>query len=242
MAYVRVASGYQPGGPNLAIPGIPSTFASDSLTNYEVGVKSEFFDKRVLFDVDGFYIDWNDIQLLSNGAGFSYGINGGTAKSQGIEANATVRPIQGLVLDGTFTYLDAVLTQNAPAIGGLSGDRLPNIPSLSGSLRVSYSEDLTDGWTGTIGGGLRAEDRRYSDVNHAFDSRPIPGFASLDLNADVSNDTWTVQRLPDLYAAIQPGDRQHHPDRGHAAAATDDRPVPRCKILIARAGFPGKKA
>ena len=97
------------------------------------------------------------------------------------------------MLDGTFSYIDAVLTQSAPAIGGLSGDRLPNIPSLSGSLRVSYSEDLFGDWTGTIGGGLRAEDRRYSDVNHAFDSRPIPGYAAVDLNADVSDDTWTVR-------------------------------------------------
>lgn len=193
MTYARVASGYQPGGPNIAAPGIPPTFGSDSLTNYEVGVKSELLDKRVLFDLDAFYIDWQKIQLITNGAGFSYGVNGGSAKSQGIEMNTTIKPLNGLTIDGTFSYIDAALTQDAPPIGGLSGDLLPDIPRLSGSVRVSYSRDLADGWIGTIGTGLRAQGKRVSDVNHAFDSRPMPGYAALDLNADISNDAWTVR-------------------------------------------------
>lgn len=193
MGYVRIASGYQPGGPNLAGPGIPPTFGSDTLTNYEVGLKSEFWDRRLLVDVDAFYIKWNDIQLLSNGAGFSHGVNGGTARSQGMEANVSLRPIAGLALDGTLSYVDATLTQDIADIGGLSGDRLPNIPRLSGSLRASYTRPLNDVWSATVGAGLRAQGRRYSSVNHAFDSRPIPGFGAVDLNAEVSNGRYAVR-------------------------------------------------
>ena len=193
MAYVRVASGYQPGGPNLAIPGVPQTFRSDRLTNYEIGLKSELLDRRLLVDVDGFYIAWKDIQLLSNGAGFAYGTNGGTAKSEGIEANVSFRPIDRWTFEGTFSYVDAVLTQDVPQIGGVDGDRLPNIPRFSGSLRATYSRPLAAGWVGTLGAGVRALDRRYSDVNHAFDSRPLPGYGALDLQASVSNDRYTIR-------------------------------------------------
>ncbi len=193
MAYVRVASGYQPGGPNLAIPGVPSTFNSDTLTNYEAGVKSQFFDDRILLDVDAFYIDWKDIQLLSNGAGFSYGANGGTAKSQGFEANASFEAFDGFMIDGTFSYIDAVLTQDVPVLGGLDGDRLPNIPRYSGSLRAEYTTPLASDWALTVGGGVRFVGSRYSDVNHAPDARRIPGYTALDLNANVSDDRYTVR-------------------------------------------------
>lgn len=193
MAYLRIASGYQPGGPNLAVKGLPPTFGSDTLTNYEVGVKSQFWDDRVLVDVDAFEIDWNDIQLLSNGAGFNYVLNGGSARSRGIEANASVRPIAGLVLDGTFAYIDSVLTQDVPEIGGVNGDRLPNVPRFSGSFRASYSQPISEEWMGNIGAGVRVEGSRYSDVNSAYDSRRIPAYAALDLNASISDERYTIQ-------------------------------------------------
>jgi iron complex outermembrane recepter protein len=193
MAYVRVASGYQPGGPNLALPNVPSTFGSDRLTNYEIGLKSEFLDRRLLVDVDGFYIAWKNIQLLSNGAGFSYGTNGGNAKSEGLEANVSFRPIDGWMFEGTLSYVDAVLTEDVPLINGVNGDRLPNIPRFSGSLRATYSHSLTADWIGALGAGVRAQDRRYSDVNHAFDARPLPGYGAVDLQASVSNDRYTIR-------------------------------------------------
>lgn len=193
MAYVRVASGYQPGGPNLALPGVPSTFKSDTLTNYEAGLKSQTFNNRLLLDADVFYISWNDIQLLSNGSGFSYGANGGTAKSQGFEANATYQPFAGFTVGGTFSYIDAVLTEDVPVLGGLNGDRLPNIPRYSGSLQAEYTSPLAGAWALTVGGGLRFVGSRYSDVNHATDARRIPQYTALDLNASISNDSYTIR-------------------------------------------------
>jgi len=193
MSYIRVATGYQPGGPNLALPGVPSTFKSDTLTNYEIGLKSQLLDDRLLFDTDAFDIEWRDIQLLTSPAGISYGANGGTARSRGVEENASVLPAEGWRIDTTFAYANAILTENAPAISGLSGDRLPNIPKLSGSLRVSYTREFLDDWSADAGAGVRAEDRRYSDVNNAVDSRPIPGFTAIDLDASVSRGAYTVR-------------------------------------------------
>ena len=40
------------------------------------------------------------------------------------------------------------------------------------------------------------EGQRFSDVNHAYDSRPIAGYSALDLNASVSSEHYTVR----LYA------------------------------------------
>lgn len=193
MIYARVASGYRPGGPNLSAPGIPAASRSDSLINYEVGVKEQILDGRMSLDAAVFYIDWSDIQVLANGRGFTYGTNGGTAKSEGIEASASLHPADGFVVDMTFAFVDAVLTEDVVAIGGLRGDRLPNIPRYSGSLRISYDHALSGEWAATGGAGIRLVGQRYSDVNHAVDSRPIAGYAAIDFSAGVSNQRYLLR-------------------------------------------------
>src|SRR3546814_317108 len=49
MIYVRVASGYRPGGPNVALPGFPATVGSERVTSYEAGVTASFLDRAVTF-------------------------------------------------------------------------------------------------------------------------------------------------------------------------------------------------
>jgi outer membrane receptor protein involved in Fe transport len=194
MAYARVATGYQPGGPNFALPGVPSTFKSDRTTNYEVGLKSTFWDNRVMFDMDAFYIDWKDIQVsVYNPTGISYFANGGTAKSEGAEATLSANPVTGLILGLTFAYTEAELTQNVPSLHGVSGDSLPNIPRFSGSLQADYSHRLTAEWTGHILTGLRLQDSRLSDFPAAKDSFRLPGYGALDLGTNVDNGRYTLR-------------------------------------------------
>ena len=87
MVYARIASGYRPGGPNVALPGFPATVDSETVTSYEAGVKASFLDRMVSLDAAVFLLDWNDLQI---GQAFANGINGlvnaGTARSKGFEA------------------------------------------------------------------------------------------------------------------------------------------------------------
>ena len=64
--YVRVATGFRPGGPNVLPPGsgAPSTYDSDELTNYEIGLRTGTADGTFTLDVAAFYLDWKDIQLF----------------------------------------------------------------------------------------------------------------------------------------------------------------------------------
>ncbi|MBB4630811.1 TonB-dependent receptor [Sphingosinicella soli] len=194
MIYTRVATGYRPGGPNLAIPGVSPTFKSDSLTNYEFGVKANTADNIFAIEAAAFRIDWKDIQLLtSQGGGFNYVVNGSEARSEGIEANVTLRPAGGLSINGTLAYIDSVLTADALPAGGIEGDRLPNVPKLSGSIAASYTQGLTDSWSGTFGFGLRMVDDRLSNLESAPAARRLPGYAALDLNASVTDGRFTFR-------------------------------------------------
>src|SRR3546814_3678961 len=73
MVYARAATGYQPGGPNVALPVMTSSVDSSMLSSYEVGLKSQFAERRVQLDLAAFRIDWDDIlaAVQFNGIGGS---------------------------------------------------------------------------------------------------------------------------------------------------------------------------
>lgn len=190
-AYARVSKGYRPGGPNVISPTAPpalQTYASDSLIDYEIGLKADALDHRVQFDVTGFYIDWSHIQLFTVIQGFGANANGGSAVSKGVEASLTFVPVTGFTLSANGAYTQANLTQDTPAaVGGLNGDRLPYSPHISGALNADYEHELRSGASVFVGGSLRVTGQRYSDFNPApaFNHISLPSYATVDLRAGV---------------------------------------------------------
>ena len=193
MAYLRVASGYQPGGPNVALPGVPPSVEASTLTNYELGWKAMFDDHRVMFDAAVYDIEWDKIQVSAVANGLSYLANGGTARSRGVEFSTLFMPTTGLRLGLNGAYTNAELTEDVPSLGGLDGDRLPNIPKWAWSATVDYSFPLSGTWTGRVGGGLRYVGDSMSAFPSGSNPLPQDSYTAIDLNADASNDHWTLR-------------------------------------------------
>ncbi|MDT9170960.1 TonB-dependent receptor domain-containing protein, partial [Escherichia coli] len=78
------------------------------------------------------------------------------------ELQSTLVAAPGLTLGGTLAFTDAKLTDNAPSIGGRSGDRLPLTPEWSGSLTADYRHAIRGDWTGAIGADYRYAGARTS--------------------------------------------------------------------------------
>lgn len=221
LLYVRIASGYQPGGPNLALPGVPPSVAATSAVSYEGGFKSEFFDHRVLFNIAGYHIDLSDIQISTVANNVSALVNGGAATSNGLEFTAGYQPIKALSFGLNGAYTDATLSDDAPSLGGLAGDRLPNIPIFSGSFTADYyfplwgghyetvpvaggkdSKEIvpvpgqatrTGGWNGHLGLGVRYVGETKSEVESSPNAFRQDSYAALDLSADITNGPCTIR-------------------------------------------------
>jgi len=193
MLYARIATGYQPGGPNVALPGVPPTVDSSELTSYEVGLKADLAGERLRLDIAVFYIDWDDIQIVDSDGVTSWLINGGTAESQGIELAALFGATDRLRLGLNATYTDATATNDVPSLGGLDGDRLPYVPELALSVTTDYSFPIGEFWQGRIGGGYRWLDDRSTGLESNPGSIQLDSYGVLDVNADVSNDHWTFR-------------------------------------------------
>jgi len=196
MLYVRVASGYRPGGPNLAVAGAPLSYQPDEVINYELGLKTELLDRRLSLDVAAFYIDWQDIQLNErNASGLNYFGNAGAATSKGIEAAVTWLPVTGLQISANVTHTIAELAENLPPGNEVArkGDDLPTTPRWSGQFSADYQFPLWTDWSVVTGASYR-----YVGDSAGYFTRPtlpryeLPSYDVVDLRAGVKNDRWSV--------------------------------------------------
>jgi iron complex outermembrane recepter protein len=187
--YGRVATGYRPGGPS-ALPasiGKPS-FDPDSLTSYELGYKAALAGGKASVEAAVFTTDWKDIQVqkatVSGGTTYQHFVNAGKARSQGAEATLLLFPASGLTLRATGAYTDSKLTEDAPVVGGLSGDRMPFVPQWTASLAADYRFPLgaMQAWVGGSLGYIGARRSNFSQRPNAID---IPSYTTLGLNAGV---------------------------------------------------------
>lgn len=192
MLYFRVANGYRPGGPNGVLPGlnIPPSVDADTTDNYELGLKTQL-PGNLLINVSVFRIDWNDIQLVTNDV-VSYTANGGAARSQGAELTMEYTPAAGLVLGLNGAFTDAELTEDAAAIDGRSGDRLPGVPRWSGAATARYSRTVLGDWTAQVGLGYRYVGATLSAVSSSSTAVRAPSYESLDLDMRLMTANWTV--------------------------------------------------
>jgi outer membrane receptor protein involved in Fe transport len=194
MVYARFADGYRPGGANAFPPnlGEPATFQPDTVTSYEVGYKSQWFDRRLTLDLAVFLNDWNRIQIQTGVDGFQGFINGGAARTDGVELSTVWEPIHGLTLGIDGSYTDAKLTTNAPAAGGLAGDELPFVPQWSGAITANYDWVVHDGWTANVGGSVNYVGDRRSGFTDAY-AVTVPAYTTVNLNAGVTHGPVTFQ-------------------------------------------------
>ncbi|HEY0687243.1 MAG TPA: TonB-dependent receptor [Steroidobacter sp.] len=147
MAYVLASKGFRYGGPNIIVsePGftVPPEFDSDSLFNYELGVRSDLFGQRVRLDGTVFFIDWRDIQLRQQTPlRLNYASNAGKAESYGLEGTATIMIARDLVFTTNLTYLNAELVEDFNPGGGQqivpAGSTLPGASEWQVSSTLSY--------------------------------------------------------------------------------------------------------
>jgi len=204
LGYTTVSTGFRSGGLNAIsepFEPIPKTYAPDSLTNYEVGAKGRLFNGLFDYQIDAYFIRWNDIQVQETTAdgAFMFQANAGEAKVKGVEFEFTAHPIEYLTASFAGSYTDAYLAQGASAAAfkanstlGLTGDVIPNVPKYQFSLGLIYKRPLVNGWDGMV-----ATDVTYRDgVDSYFTSNtfniPLAPYTLLGLRVGGIEGPWSV--------------------------------------------------
>jgi iron complex outermembrane receptor protein len=203
MTYVRLASGYRPGGPNTSAiaraAGLPLEYEADTTQNYEIGIKGDVLDRALSFDASIYYIDWKDIQVQLRDASSLqfFFVNVGRAKSQGVELSLEVRPFTGTTISAWGALNEAELKESFPAAAittfGRAGDRLPYSSRLSGNLSADQEFVFANGATLTFGASASfVGDRKGAFFAQTAQRETFPSYTQVDLRAGLALGTWTL--------------------------------------------------
>lgn len=139
LVYATYAHTFKSGGLNLngvpVVNGVVQTqlaqIAPEEVDHFELGAKTQFWDRKATLNVTGYWTDIHDYQAVVNNSSTStlrgYLANAGHVRVRGIEADFSIWPSERLTLytNGAFSdarYLDF---QNAPCPPELSGGGTP---------------------------------------------------------------------------------------------------------------------
>jgi iron complex outermembrane recepter protein len=113
MVYATHARGFK--GPGINTLGVSTSVTEvvrpEIPTTYEVGARGAWLNNRVSFAIAAYRTDYTNFQAQVFDQGVTPGrfrvTNAGKLKTQGIEAELSVRPVTGLTLSFNGNYLDA---------------------------------------------------------------------------------------------------------------------------------------
>ena len=166
MVYGTISEGYRRGGTNAApvrpdesFPNDPewSSFGSDTVMNYEVGIKSQL--DRLNYTMSAFYVDWSDPQVnVATPSGAYYAVaNGNSASSKGIETEFNWAFSDTITMFGGYTYVDASLsndlylhdasdlTSGKSELRATNGAQLPGTPKNTINIGAKHEQILDSG-------------------------------------------------------------------------------------------------
>jgi iron complex outermembrane recepter protein len=155
LIYASYSRGFKSGVFNLANSAGPGPVNPEILDAYEIGFKSELFDRYVRVNGSGYYYDYQDLQLSSVAAGSTVLLNAAEATVWGAELDILSSPTDNLDLRFSIAYVDSEYTSfpNAPfffptgfggsvaTVGDAAGNRLNRAPVLTLSAGGNYTVD-----------------------------------------------------------------------------------------------------
>jgi iron complex outermembrane receptor protein len=161
LTYASYSRGSKSGGLSLgSLPaGVSPVVRPETVDAWEIGLKSQFWQRRITFNAAAFWTEVEDYQAaiteyIGNTTTFRrYISNIPGVRSRGLETDLTVAPAHGISFTASAAYVDAVYkgytnAQNAPErrniseVQDLSGVQLANAPKFVYTLGSDLTQPI----------------------------------------------------------------------------------------------------
>jgi iron complex outermembrane receptor protein len=212
MIYGSFAKGTKPGGfaqiTNTERYDL-SNYGPEKLYSWELGLKGNALDRRLIFDVAGFYSIYRDQQVNFNRTTNIGGIdvqqtavgNAGRAESYGVEMQLALHPVEPLFINVNYAhtiskYTDFINDADSAANalfenGDVSGNYLPDVPKNAWSVDVRFEQPIEDGAKLVVQGTETYRSRRFinsDSTNQAW----LPAYYQTDGSLGIESDRWSI--------------------------------------------------
>ena len=197
--YLTYSEGFKGGGFDDTPSNIPqatTSFDPENVKNYEVGIKSMMWDRRLRINADVFYMDYTNLQVAQTNVACLCNLtdNAASAEIKGVEAEFELAPVEGLHLTLAGSYFDAkykdfIESAIDPTTGlnlDSSGNRLQRTPDTQLSAGIDYRIGMVD---------LNVRYSWQSDMFWATDNiakEPSYGLVDGRIAIEPEDSTWSV--------------------------------------------------
>lgn len=191
--YGKWGTAYRAGGANARSLTYRS-FGEEKVSTFEAGLKTEFWDRRARVNLAAYSTRYTDIQIdftapsSVGGRSTVETINApGAGRIKGIEFDATVKPVRGLTLSGSYAYTDAKL----PIARNPFNNNVPQTvfviltPKHAGSMAADFEQPV---------GKLLL--KAHIDANASGRFRPQPGESTQSEKSFIVNARLSLADIP----------------------------------------------
>ena len=195
LGFTSIAHGYKAGGLNIdarnTVPAnAPLTYDSETLWNYEIGMRGQWYDGRISAALTGFHLERRNTQSRdSTGVGGDFLFfegNANNASITGAELESTIQANDQLSFYASLALMRSNIDRFTRANGTLAGGRtLANTPSYGWSLGTRY--DHESGFFATVDVAGRGD---YFESNNHDEKRDA--FTNVNASIGYTRNDWTV--------------------------------------------------
>jgi iron complex outermembrane receptor protein len=203
LIYGQIQEGYRAGGFNIPAEAggasgerLSTQFRPDHLWNYELGAGVPLFDHTLTLRGAVFHADWRGLQTDQRlASGLPMTVNIGDGSNTGVEAEATWRPDDRLLVRANFLLEDPQITRAANVFPARRDIGLPGVPRAMGAADVRYR------WR--IGPFDAETSAQISYVGRSFltfdggTGNAMGGYASARVAAALSRAAWRMTAYVD---------------------------------------------
>ena len=214
MVYAKIANGFKSGGfiGDITTQDILNEpYDEETLTAFEIGLKSDWLDGRLRWNTSFFYYDYEDVILALSvprseftdrgldDPGFDPLINenGVDADVYGLESELWLLPAEGLDIRFGFTVMDTETTgiDTSPynVIERLDDNELVYAPKFSANGLVRYETPIAGGWLGFGQFDFTTRTKHWAESTNVPVSE-IEGYTLLNVRIGIGsqNQKWGV--------------------------------------------------
>jgi iron complex outermembrane receptor protein len=217
MVYGYYARGFKSGGFNgrVTVQSDIGPFNPEFVNAFEIGFRSEWFDRRLLFNMSAFLNKWDNMQVTQSvyegnpPVASSTILNAGKATSRGLEATLEVVPTTGLRISGNAGYLDAhydtFLSGSGPACPPLTQTQPPGCSADYGGRELPFAPQwttsITGSYTHTLAGGEASAMLQYTYTSKKWgnytqspsEALPPVGLLNANIAWTPAGGHWTLE-------------------------------------------------
>ena len=196
LAYLTYSTGYK--GPGVSfVSNVYSPYKSEKVANYEAGIKSELFSRRLRLNAAVFYEKFSDFQAQT-AVPQAFGLpvfvigNAGALTSKGFEVDSMAVVVPGVTIDGAVSYANSKYTDYNNGVANYTGQPLPGAPRWTYNLAANVDRPISPGYR--ISGTLTYSHRSSTNAILGDNATRIDSYGLVGARVAVGSDKrrWQV--------------------------------------------------